>query len=340
MKTKIRLIFKAVGLSVAIMLFCVGALSAEDMPGKGVKVQPARATWTTGFFLEALYSRALEDLGYEVLAAKDLSNPIFYQAVCQGDVDFWANGWFPLHNAQLPEDFNQKAEKVGYVAQGGALQGYLASKDMVEKLNIESLEDFKREEVKKAFDDNGDGKADLVACPPGWGCEKVIANHMQEYGLSDHINLIKASYSASMADAVARADAGEPVFFYTWTPNWTVFKLKPGEDVLWLNVPKDFEGENTDASNVEGAVTDPLKMGFSPNDINVVANKEFLSKNPVATKLFEVMYIPLQAIFEQNNKMYEGENKQRDIERHVDDFIEKNKNKWNEWLNVAKSAAQ
>lgn len=321
------------------MLVFAGNLSAADLPGKGKTVQPARATWTTGFFLEALYGRALKELGYDVLVAKDLSNPIFYQALCQGDVDYWANGWFPLHNAQLPEEFDQKAEKVGYVAQGGALQGYLASKDMVEKLEITSLEDFKRDEVKEAFDDNGDGKADLVACPPGWGCEKGIAKHMEAYGLEDHINLIKASYSASMADAVARAEAGKPVFFYTWTPNWTVFRLKPGKDVMWLNVPQDIEGENTDAVNVEGAVTDPLKMGFVPNDITVVANKEFLKNNPAAEKLFQVMYVPLQAVFAQNNKMFKGENKQRDIERHVDEFIAKNKKKWDEWLAAAKEAA-
>ena len=63
----------------------------------------------------------------------------------------------------------------GTVVKGGALQGYLVSKRDVEKFGIKSLDDFKRDDVKKAFDANGDGKADLVACPPGWGCEKVIA---------------------------------------------------------------------------------------------------------------------------------------------------------------------
>ena len=27
---------------------------------------------------------------------------------------------------------------------------------------------------------NGDGKADMVACPPGWGCEKQITKHFAE----------------------------------------------------------------------------------------------------------------------------------------------------------------
>ena len=49
----------------------------DETPGKGKAVRPARATWTTGFFLEAIYSRALEDLGYTVEDAKNLANPIF-----------------------------------------------------------------------------------------------------------------------------------------------------------------------------------------------------------------------------------------------------------------------
>jgi len=307
------------------------------MPGKGVMVKPARATWDTGFFLEAVYSRALEHLGYTVEDPKKLSNPIFYQSLVNGDVDFWANGWFPLHNTQLPDNFHEKAALAGTVVKAGALQGYLVSKRDVEKFGIKSLDDFKREDVKKAFDSNGDGKADLVACPPGWGCEKAITQHLEAYGLNDHINPIKASYTASMADALARYNSGDPVFFYTWTPNWTVNRLKPGEDVLWINVP---DKNAKAASGIPGAVTDPIRMGFPPNDINVVANKKFLAENPAAAKMFQVMSIPLEAIARQNNRMNAGENTQKDIERHVTEWIALNQDTWNGWLEEARKAAK
>ena len=52
------------------------------------------------------------------------------------------------------------------IIKSGGMQGYLVSKKEVEKYNIKSLDDFKRPEVIKAFDLNGDGKADLTACPP------------------------------------------------------------------------------------------------------------------------------------------------------------------------------
>ncbi len=341
------------GMGLAVLIFSAflmalpGSSLAEDLPGKGKTIQPAAATWTTGFFLEALYSRACEELGYDVEDAKKLAGPIFYRSLSQGDVDFWANGWFPLHQEFLPNNWEKKMTMAGTVVEAGAVQGYLVSKEHVEKYDITSLEDFKREEVKEAFDANNDGKADMVACPPGWGCEKTIKFHMDTYELHDHINLIKAGYSASMADAIARYEAGEPILFYTWTPNWTVDKLKPGEDVLWINVPetvpkegqKGFEDAMV-AKGLTGTVTDPCKMGFVANDIRVVANQKFLDNNPAVKTMFSLMSVPFPDITAQNNKMFEGEDDQEDIERHVDEWIEANQSKWNAWLKAAKAAAK
>jgi glycine betaine/proline transport system substrate-binding protein len=319
----------------------------KEFPGQGVMVKPARATWTTGFILEALYSRGLEHLGYTVHKHKDLSNPIFYKSLVQGDIDYWANGWFPLHNEQLPEMFEEKASKVGYVVKQGAIQGYLASKFAVDKYDITSLEDFKRPEVKKAFDSDGDGKAELVSCPPGWGCHVVTAHHMDYYDLHDHVDAITASYSASMADAVTKHNNGQPVVYHTWTPNWTVNELVPGKDVMWINVPftkptpgqKGLE-EAMVASGLEGAVSDPCKMGFPANDIRVVANNDFLKANPAAKKLFEVMSIPMEDISNQNDKMFKGEDDQEDIERHATEWIKENKELWMKWQKAARDAAK
>ncbi len=332
---------------ISIIICGAGLIQADQhMPGKGVTVKPARATWNTGFFQEALVRQALGELGYDVQDPKDLQNPIFYKSVALGDVDYWTNGWFPNHDGQLPKGFYDKAEKVGYVVKAGGLQGYLVSKADVEKFNIKSLDDFKRDEVKKAFDKTGDGKADLTACPPGWGCETVIAHHMKVYDLKDHINPVKASYEAGMASALAGYKAGEPIFFYTWAPNWTIFKLKPGKDVMWINVPetmpKDSQMAGKDrmeVSGIEGGVSDPVKLGFVVSDIQIVANKKFLEKNPAAKKFFEEFTLPLADINEQNTRMNEGEKSQKDIERHADEWIAANKATWDGWLEAARSAA-
>ncbi|MBE0582268.1 MAG: glycine betaine/L-proline ABC transporter substrate-binding protein ProX [Desulfofustis sp.] len=345
------MMMKQLVFAAAIALLTVGgtvpAASAAESPGQGVTLNPARATWNTGFFQEALIRRAMETLGYAANKPKDLANPIFYKSVTLGDVDYWANGWFPMHDAQLPKDFDEKAEKIGFVAKAGGMGGYLVSKRDVDKFGITSLEDFKRDDVKKAFDSNGDGKADLTACPPGWGCEKVIDHHLSAYGLNDHINASKASYEAGMASALGNYKDGKPVFFYTWTPNWTVYKFKPGEDVMWINVPeikpsdaqKGFE-ERMTVSGVVGAVSDPVNLGFVASDIRVVANKEFLAANPAAKRFFEVFTLPLEDINAQNTRMNEGEKSDKDIERHVDEWIANNQKTWDSWLEEARKATK
>ena len=80
------------------------ALADQHEPGKGVKVQPARATWNTGYFQEALVSAGLKELGYNVKKPKELQNPLFYQSLALGDLDYWTNGWFPNHVSQMPKN--------------------------------------------------------------------------------------------------------------------------------------------------------------------------------------------------------------------------------------------
>ncbi len=342
-----RIKFLFIAVCALALLFTGNSFASMDKPGDGVTVKPARATWNTGFFQEALVRKALKELGYNVKNPKDLQNPIFYKSVALGDVDYWCNGWFPNHDSQLPKNFYEDASVLGYVVKAGGLQGYLVSKREVDKFNIMSLDDFKRPEVKEAFDKNGDGKADLTACPPGWGCENVIAHHMNVYDLDDHINPVKASYEAGMASALGAYKAGEPIFFYTWAPNWTIFKLKPGKDVMWINVPKIIPKESQmvakdrmTVSGIEGAVSDPVKLGFVVSDIRIVANKKFLEKNPAAAKFFEVFTLPLLDINEQNTRMNEGEKSQKHIDAHADEWIKKNKATWDSWLEEARNAAK
>ena len=327
----------------ALLLPLAAAQAAE--PGEGKTVSPARPTWDTGWFTTAIYGKLLEELGYQVEQPRTLDNPIFYQAVAQGDVDFWVEGWFPLHN-EYRSTFENGASVIGFVAEGGALQGYLIDKKSAEEHGIGNLEDLKDADTAALFDADGDGRADMVACPPGWGCELVIEHQMDAYELRDTVNTIKASYSASMADAMARYQQGEPILFYTWTPNWTVGMLKPGEDVVWIEVPfpslpdeqKEFEDQTT-VDGVTGCVDDPCEMGWPANDIRPVANNEFLEENPAARKLLEMASIPLDDIFAQNAKMFEGEDSEADLERHAEEWIESNREQVDQWLEEARAAA-
>jgi len=326
--------------TVAAFAFAAGAVagsvSAQE-PGDGKTINMARPTWDTGWFQAEVYKQMLEKIGYEVGELEALDNPVFYRAVGLGDVDLWVNAWFPFANVYA-DAFEEGASKIGYVAKGGAMQGYLVDKKSAEKFGITNINDFKKPEIREAFDSNGDGKADLVACPPGWSCELRIAEHLDELALRDHIDPIKAGYSSAMADALGRYKAGEPILFYTWTPNWTVGLLTPGTDVVWIEMPN--ATEETTHTNIKGCVDDPCALGWAANDIRPLANDDFLANNPAVETLLKKARIPIADIFAQNAKMHAGEDTPEDIARHASEWIEANAESVNGWLDTARAAAQ
>jgi glycine betaine/proline transport system substrate-binding protein len=320
--------------------------SAADGPGAGKTINMGRATWNTGWFQAEIYRQLFEKLGYNVPTPKTLDNPLFYQAVGQGDLDLWVNGWFPLHNS-YEDAFAPGAEPIGYVVKGGALQGYLVDKKTADKYDIKYLSDLKKPEIRKLFDTNGDGKANMVACPPGWGCEKDIAYQMKAYGLEDDVDLIKASYSAGMADAIGRYKNGEPILFFTWTPNWTVGVLKPGKDVVWLQVKEVKLPENerslipaATVKDVAGCADNPCQMAMPANDIRPVANKAFLEKNPAVKKLLEEVTMPVKDIFAQNAEMNKGADSDADLKKQATEWITAHQDTVDKWLDAARAAAK
>lgn len=335
---------KKIVFAVLIVSLSIPAFAYNELPGKGVTVKPARGPWSTGYFHALIIEKGLKELGYNVQRTKELPVALFFKTVNMGDIDYWPNTWLPNQGDYLRK--SKFASAIGYVVKKQALQGYAIDKKHAESLNITSLEDFKRPEVQKAFDKDGDGKADLTGAPHGWKAGKTINQHIKEYGLSKHVKQISASYEAAMAANIAAFKSGEPIFYYTWTPCWTTYKLVPGKDVVWLNVPFNIsQTESKDdislmhLQDVQGAVTNPIDMGFSVADIRIVGNNKFLAKNPAAKKFFELFTIDLADLSAQYTKMMEGEKSRKDINRHADEWIKNNQKVWDSWLDQARHAA-
>ena len=150
-----------------------------------------------------------------------------------------------------------------------------------------------------------------------------------------------------MADAVAAYREGTPILFYTWTPNWTVDTLKPGEDVMWIEVPEvnlpEAIADLADAatlSGVTGCVAEPCKLGFPANDIRPVVNSAFLKDNPAVKVLLEEASLPIEDIFAQNAKMNDGEGSTADVERHATEWVAAHADLVEGWLEKARAAAQ
>jgi len=336
---------KSLYILLILALLLTGCTSRGKMPGDGVTVKMGQATWDTGWFQAQVFKILLEELGYEVREPETIDNIAFYIFLGQGDLDFWANGWFPIHNRYLEfKEVAEKVETVGYLVKDGALQGYMIDKSTAEKHAITNLSDFENPEIAKLFDQDGDGKADLIGCNEQWGCEKVIERHIDDFGLRDTITQVQGDYNKLMIDTVAHHKSGSPVFFFTWTPNWTIANFEIGENVMWLSVPNSSLPNNpnidTETESMVGCLETPCNLGFEISDIRVVANIEFLENNPAAKKLFELAAIPLADIANQNGRMHAGENSGEDIHRHAEEWIAANRDLVEEWLSEARAAAR
>lgn len=312
--------------------------AATPLPGEGVTVQPLKSSIAEETFQTLLVMKALERLGYDVEPIKEIEYAAGHVAIANGDGTFLASHWDPLH-----VDFFEKAGGSDKLIREGTysprgLQGYLIDKKTAAAHNITNLGQFKDPKIARLFDANGDGKADLTGCTPGWGCEQVIEHHMDAYGLRNTVTHNQGSYSAIIADTIARHNQGEPIFYYTWTPYWVSGVLVPGKDVVWLQVP--FSSLPGERKNVDTTLPDGSNYGFQANDQRIVANREFAEAHPDAARLFSIMRVSSNDISAQNLRMRDGEDSAKDIERHADAWIRANQAKFDGWIAEAMKAVE
>lgn len=325
----------------------MGGMAVPPISGANTGVVSlGRGTWDTGWFQAEIFKMLLEDLGYEVVGPQTYDTDVFYPALARGEIDFWANGWFPLHNAFIQSTaVADKIEAVGYEVKGGGLQGYLVDRRSAETYSIGNLGDLKNPELARVFDRDGNGKADLIGCNDGWGCDPVIEHHLDAYGLRDTVEHVQGDYSLLVHETIFRYQQGKPVLFYTWTPNWTTGVLVPGEDVAWIEVPfpslpadQEADEDRTVLDGIKGCVADPCALGWPPNDIRVVANRSFLADHPGVKRLLERVKIPLADIAAQNARMIRGEGAAKDFRRHAREWIDRNLQTVEAWLAEARRA--
>lgn len=329
---------RLLSVATATVLTASFTLQAQEKPGEGIEVQPLKSSIAEETFQTLLVSRALEELGYDVKDIKEIEYAAGHVAIANGDGTFLADHWDPLHtNFFNRAGGEEKIYREG-VYSSGALQGYLIDKKTAEEHNITNIEQFKNPEIAALFDTDDDGKADLTGCTPGWGCEEVIEHHLDAYELRNSITHNQGSYSAIIADTIARFEQGEPVFYYTWTPYWVSGVMVPGKDVVWLEVP--FSSLPGDREGVDTALPDGTNYGFQANDQRIIANREFAESNPAAAKLFAIMELPANDISAQNLAMRNGQDSEEDIERHTDLWIKANRETFDGWLKEARAAAE
>lgn len=315
------------------MMLALALAAGVAAPAAAEQVKPAWSGITEELFQTYVVSQGLKDLGYDVAEPTQVQIQLAHTAIANGELTFYGAHWVPLHDTFWKESGgDEKLMRVGNLAKN-SLQGYLIDKKTADATGIKYLEELKDPEKAKLFDIDGNGKADLYGCEPGWGCERVIEHQLTAFGLRDTVEHKQGGYFAIIPDAIERIKAGKPTLYYTWTPLWVSGVLRPGKEVTWLNVKEaplpDGQSGNT---TVEGLGN----LGFPVNDQKVIANTAFLKANPSAKKFFELVAIPIEDINAENNLVANGEKSNEQIMKHATDWIAAHKADWDKWIAEAK----
>ncbi len=310
------------------------------LPGSGVNINPSNSDWIEEQFLTEIVNIGLEKLGYKVRDIQQADYAALHIAMANGDLTYTTGYYIPGH-----DDFfenaggEKKLERIGLLVDGGGVQGIMVDKKTADQYQITNIEQLKDPKLAKLFDTDGDGKANLAGCQVGWACNNNIAHHLEVYGLKDTVEQDQGAYSALLADVLTRYKQGEPILYYAYNPHWILQILKPDEDAVWLEVP--FTSLPGKLANIKEAETtvDGKNLGHTIVVQKIVANQEFVDANPVAKRWFELAKIPVADMNTESLRIIQGEDSPEDIRRHAQEWVEKNQELFDGWLEEAKNAA-
>lgn len=304
-----------------------------------IRVRSAHSNWIEERFQTEIVNIGLEQLGYTIAPLQEITYPPIYLAIANGELDY-SPIFYERAHAKFFENAggDQKLTTLGILTDN-LIQGYQIDKKTAEQYQITNLEQLKDPQLAQLFDTDGDGKANLVGCNPGWGCELAIDHHLEAYGLLDTVEHDKGQYIALLANAIERYQQGQPILYYAYGPHWVSAVLKPDQDVIWLEVPfTSLPAEQGEVTAKETTI-DGKNLGFATSRQRIVANPKFLAANPVAHRWLEQVEIPAEDVTRESLRIKDGEDSPEDIRRHAQAWVKTHQTLFNRWLAAARNAA-
>jgi len=348
------------------------AAGESAMPGEGKTANMGRANWSSGYVQAQILHDLMEELGYEVSSPDQLefAPDLGYQTMAEGDMDFWANSWYPGHlswwegertDGTTVGDHLVRLE--GSLMPGGGLQGMLITKSWAEENGVTTMDQINDDEALwSQFDTDGNGMGEFYGCPEDWTCDDIMASQIVFAGW-DNLEQTQAGYDAMFAEFLDLAEAGEPAIIYTWTPTAYLAQAIPGETTMWLSVeessvlddsnPLGKEGgeEYCQRCGDDGAIgysglgadtclqgPDGCQLGWTAADIEITANKDWLAANPAAEALFGEFAPPLIDLAIAGVALSNSDGAQADVESIAAGWIDDNRALVDGWLDAARAA--
>lgn len=303
----------------------------------------ARGDWETGWFQAEIVAQLVGELGYDVSSPADneLAPATAYPAMARGEVDFWANGWFPHHDEFLDVELpggglvSDAVEPVGELAPSAGLLGFLVSRWFADDVNLTYVDDIGQNgDLAAQFDVDGNGVGDIIGCDEEWACHRDIDEMIAANGW--RLEQFSGDYDQVISSARSRITSGLPTLLFTWAPSAYVADLVPGADVAWMGVRDPLDGRSGPADlTAPACLADPCETGFRAADLAVVANSDFLAAHPDVSSLLDQIEVSPADIAAQNKLFANGESTADDLSEQARAWIEANRELVDIWLENA-----
>ncbi|GAB4073099.1 glycine betaine ABC transporter substrate-binding protein [Barrientosiimonas marina] len=251
--------------------------------------------WARETISTEMLNQLLEKVGYNVDTKQVEAGPMF-SSVAEGDADFQTSTWLPATHESYWEEYGDSLEKVNQVLDQAPLA--LTVPSYMEDVN--SVEDLKG---NKELGESVDWK--IIGIDPGAGIMENTGKALEEYGL-DKWELTESSEAAMLTELQSAMDNEEPIVVPLWKPHWAFGSL----DLKMLEDPKGIYGGDGD-------------------QIYTVARNDLKDDAPRAYKVLEQYDESYDMINEMMPKVHQED---KDVEKVVENFLNDNPDKVDEWL--------
>lgn len=320
-----------------------------------------RANWSSGYAHAQIVHDLLEEIGYEVddPSIFELAPDLGYATLAAGDIHVWANSWYPGHLTWWEGTNGDLARLPEPMMTGGGLQGFLVTRSWALENGVTTLDQINADpELWGALDFDDDGRGEIYGCAEGWTCDDIINSQLAFAGWSNLEQVVRG-YDSMFLDFLERVEAGEAAIAYTWAPTSYVAQARPGDLTMFISMR---DASVLDASNPLGAAggdewtqrtdgrigaatsehrcligPDGCQLGWLSSDIEITTNGTWLEENPEAEALLSAIRFDVVEISRALLQVFNGDGSQRNVERAAADWIERNRDTVDDWIETALS---
>lgn len=348
-----------------------GRVAAPERPAGAIVM--GQANWSSGWVHPQIIHDLLEEMGYAVTtpSEREFAPDQAYQSMATGQIDFWANSWYPGHLSWWDGELQANAGQVRdhltrpetpMVADGG-LQGWLVSKAWAEANRVTTIDQINADEsLWRQLDSDGNGKGEFYGCPEDWTCDDIMRS-MSTFAQWDRLEQVKRDYDSMFDEFLTHVEAGEPAIIYTWAPTNYLARAKLGENTMWISVLDDSVVDDSnplqidlgppgwDCQRCDGVIgfkgldpsvclhgPDGCQLGWNAASIEITANSAWLTKFPDIEALFEQISFSANELSQLLLLAEQAGGNDEAVRAVAAGWIDANRDEVDDWLRAATGA--